>query len=503
VAPPIVREFRPIEAFQSPQEYRFLPFKFGPFDSERTLVTNDAGEFLILSTTSFRSFVHRELLKDSEDYQNLKAKHFLFDSSSLHPFELLATKYRSKKAHLAEFTKLHIFVVSLRCEHSCHYCQVSRVSVDKSRYDMSEDTARKALDLVFRSPAKTLKIEFQGGEPLLNFERVQQIVLEGERIAAVQQRQVEYVIASNLALLSDEHLEFCAVHNIVLSTSLDGPEFIHNAQRPRPGGNSYQLTVQNIRRARKRLGEESVAALMTTSKLSLKFPEAIIDEYVDMGFPSIFLRPLSPYGFAAKAAAATTYTGDEFILFYKSALDYILGINRKGTFFVESYAQLLLTRMLTPFTTGYVDLQSPAGIGIGAVVYNYDGDVYASDESRMLAEMGDKAFCLGNVERNTYEEIFGSELLRSLIAGTCIESIPGCADCMFQPYCGSDPVYHYAAQGDPVGHMPTSDFHRRNFSIIGHLFHLYDSDPDIRDIFWSWIRQGQRPAHGELETTAK
>ena len=56
---------------------------------------------------------------------------------------------------------------------------------------------------------------------------------------------------------------------------------------------------------------------------------------------------------------------------------------------MEVYAQLLLQKMLTPFPTGYVDLQSPAGLGIGCVVYNYDGDVYASDEGRMLAEMKD------------------------------------------------------------------------------------------------------------------
>ena len=67
--------------------------------------------------------------------------------------------------------------------------------------------------------------------------------------------------------------------------------------------------------------------------------------------------------------------------------------------------------MLTPFDTGYVDLMSPAGIGIGAVVYNYDGDVYASDESRMLAEMDDKTFCMGNVHQHSYEELFLSDAL--------------------------------------------------------------------------------------------
>src|SRR5437868_14968242 len=122
-------------------------------------------------------------------------------------------------------------------------------------------------------------------------------------------------------------------------------------------------------------------------------------------------------------------------------MDYIIELNRRGINFVEVYAQLLLTRMLTPFATGYVDLQSPAGAGIGVAVYNYDGDVYASDESRMLAEMGDSEFRLGNVHQNSYVEIFGGDLLRRIVASSCIESIPGCSDCAFQSFCGSDPIF--------------------------------------------------------------
>src|SRR5262249_9049984 len=130
--------------------------------------------------TVFRAFVERRLSPTDALYSDLKARHFLFEESPETAVRLLATKYRTKRDFLREFTKLHIFVVTLRCDHSCHYCQVSRVSPDKLRYDMSAETAEKALDLVFRSPAQTLKIEFQGGEPLLNLERIQQIVLSAE-----------------------------------------------------------------------------------------------------------------------------------------------------------------------------------------------------------------------------------------------------------------------------------------------------------------------------------
>lgn len=467
--------------------YRLLPLRFLRFDDARTLVVNDAGEFHLLDHADFARFVARELPRDSAAYLDLKAKHFLFDSGSAAPFELLATKYRTKKAFLDGFTSLHLFVVSLRCEHSCHYCQVSRVSADRTRYDMSEETARRALDLAFRSPSPSLKLELQGGEPLLNFERVRQIVVEGRRRGAEERRDVEIVVTSNLALLTDEMLAFFREHGVFLSTSIDGPAELHDANRPRPGNDSHARAVDGVRRARAALGFERVAALMTTTRRSLAMPEEIVDEYVRLGFRSIFLRPLSPYGFARRSAGTTGYSMREFLDFYARALDRILAVNRAGTYLAESYAQLLLTRLLTPFPTGYVDLQSPAGAGIGAVVYNYDGDVYASDEARMLAEMGDHRFRLGNVHRDSYQAIFGGETLRTIVASSVAESIPGCADCAFVPYCGADPVHHYATTGDLVPHIPTSDFHEKNFFLIKHLLTLYDRDAETRRIFWSWI----------------
>jgi His-Xaa-Ser system radical SAM maturase HxsB len=469
--------------------YGLLPFRFLRLDDARTLVVNEAGEFHVLTNADFARFTHHDLPAGSGAFLDLKAKHFLFDSDSLVPFELLATKIRSKKAFLDGFTALHIFVVSLRCEHSCHYCQVSRVSADRTRYDMSEETARRALDLVFRSPAPRLKVELQGGEPLLHFERVRQIIEDARCRADGEQREIEFVVTTNLALLDDEMLTFFREHGVFLSTSIDGPEALHNANRPRPGNDSHARAVDGIRRAREALGHDRVAALMTTTRASFQSPEAIVDEYARLGFSSVFLRPLSPYGFALRSVRTTGYSMREFLEFYVRALDRILALNANGTYFAETYAQLLLTRMLTPFATGYVDLQSPAGAGIGAVVYNYDGDVYASDEARMLAEMGDTRFRLGNVHRDSYEAIFGGDLLCSIVAASVAESIPGCADCAFLPWCGADPIHHYATTGDLVPHIPTSDFHEKNFFIIRHLLSLYERDATVRRIFWSWIRQ--------------
>ena len=110
---------------------------------------------------------------------------------------------------LRQITPLHLFVVTLRCEHSCPYCQVSRQSTDRSRYDMSVETAERALKIALESPSSHIKIEFQGGEPLLNFPLIEKIVLAAK--VAGSRKKIDFVIASNLALLTDEHLAFCKV----------------------------------------------------------------------------------------------------------------------------------------------------------------------------------------------------------------------------------------------------------------------------------------------------
>src|SRR5262249_27260694 len=148
----------------------------------------------------------------------------------------------------------------------------SRVTTDRSRYDMTQETAARAIELMFRSPSPTLKVECQGGESLLNFELIRWIVETVEERNRSEGREIEFVIATNLSQLTDEVLVFCAEHRVCLSTSLDGPESLHNCNRPRPGGDSYQRTVAAIAKAREALGHERVSALMTTTDASLRSP---------------------------------------------------------------------------------------------------------------------------------------------------------------------------------------------------------------------------------------
>ena len=471
---------------RSARSYRLLPFRFTRLDHDRYVATNFGGEFVVLDRPLLDRLISGALASD-DHYDELLSKHFIIDDSSDVALDLLSTKFRTKHEHLANFTGLHIFVVTLRCDHSCPYCQVSRVSSDKAAFDMSPETADRAIEFLFQSLNRRLKVEFQGGESLLNFELIRQIVESVEARNVEEARDVCFVIATNLAQITDEMLDFCHTHRILISTSLDGPRDLHNANRPRPGNDSYERTIAGISRCRSTLGRDSVSALMTTTKRSLDCPELIVDEYVAQGFQSIFLRWLSPYGFAAKTGRAMGYPVEDWNRFYERGLRHVIALNCSGVRFREEYASMILRKMLTPFPTGYVDLQSPSGLGISVVVYNYDGDVYASDEARMLAESGDKSFRLGNLHADSYADVFRSERLLEILDCTMTEGTPCCHECAFEPFCGTDPIFHHATQGDMVGHRPASAFCNRNMFVFRLLVRMLQDEPESRDVLLSWV----------------
>lgn len=473
----------------SENTYKLLPFKFDRLNDSEYVITNLSGELTIVNEAELNRIVEHELKPTEHLYSDLRSKHFIYEPSDKAPLQLLAIKLRTKLSRLTNFTNLHIFVVTLRCDHSCPYCQVSRQSEDRATFDMTTEIADKGIDFVFRSPSSALKIEFQGGEPLLNFDLIKYIVLEAKKRNEFAKRDLAFVIATTLSLLTDEVLAFCKEHRIVLSTSLDGTEELHNKNRPRPGKNSHQRFIEGLGKARVALGYDQVSALMTTTEQSLPHVKAIIDEYLRLGFQDIFLRPLSPYGFAIKTKKFRAYNTERWLDFYKEGLAYIIELNKKGIKFSEQYTALILTKMLTSTDPGYVDLMSPAGIGIAAIVINYDGGVYASDESRMLAEMGDQSFRLGKIDENTYEEIMLSDKLLDALEDSFALSVPMCSDCAFEPYCGAEPVYHHAVYGDSVGRKPESEFCKRNMAIFKHLIELMRSDPEAKQIFLGWANR--------------
>lgn len=463
--------------------YYLLPFKFNILGN-RELLTNDLGDYMMLPRGSVQRIVDRQIQPNEDLYKNLTASFFISEKPLPRLIDTMAVRLATRKAFLDSFTALHIFVLTLRCNQNCIYCQASSKESRCEEYDMSETTLSNAIDLMFRSPSPCLTMEFQGGEPTLVPHLIRKAMEYAEAKNRYEHRKISYVVCTNSVNLTDDILDLCKQYGAVISTSLDGPQFLHNRNRGKT--DSYQRVVAGIAKAREVLGDGRISALMTTSEFSLDYPREIIDAYRENGFHSIFIRALNPYGLAKDNEDWTRYY-DRFIEFYKAALDYIIKLNKAGEMFVEEFTTLILRKILTPFPIGFVDLQSPSGIINGVAVYNYDGYVYASDESRMLAEFEDYTFRLGSVT-DRYEDIFYGRKAQEISRLWATEYIAGCADCAFQSICGADPVRNYSTQGDMYGFRPTSSFCRKHKAIIEHIFGLLDErGEELLPIFKSWI----------------
>lgn len=465
------------------KNYELLPFNFTRL-SEREVLINELGDMLITPVGTTQNIVDHTV-EDEELFKSLVANFFISEELIPSLLDVYASRLRMKKSFLDDRATLHIFVLTLRCNQNCVYCQASSREEGSVRCSMSIEDMDAAVKLMFRSPSQHLTMEFQGGEPSLEPKLIKYGIELAEEINKQECRNMTYVLCTNCRSLSDELLALCKQYNVYISTSLDGPSYIHNKNRGRE--DSYEKTIAGICKAREVLGDDAVSALMTTSELALDYPKEIVDEYVNNGFVDIFLRALNPYGLASQNENWEKYN-KRFIEFYKTALDYIIELSKKGRFFREAYATIILRKILTPYSTGFVDLQSPAGVVNSVIIYNYDGYVYASDESRMLAENGDYSFRLGRITDRFEDIVYGEKVLKmgKIWAN---EVLAGCSDCPIRTYCGADPVRNHSTQGDMYGFRPSSFVCKKNKAIIEHLISLIiERGEEVLPIFKSWIR---------------
>jgi His-Xaa-Ser system radical SAM maturase HxsB len=305
---------------------------------------------------------------------------------------------------------------------------------------MTLKVAERAVDIALQSPAQGLSFEFQGGEPTLNFAALRHTVEYTESRKA--DREITYSVVTNLADVDDEMLAFFADRQIAISTSLDGPSDLHTRNRPWMHDGSFDSLVRNIGRARD-AGCAPLGAILTTTRFSLGRAADIVETYVDLGFRSVFVRPMTPLGRAQLNWNRIGYTAQEFVDFYGQCLAHIVKLALQGVDISEVNATTLL-RKITNQHTNYMELRSPCGATIGQLAYNYDGAIYPCDEARMLAEAGDHCFKLGDVFHSQLVDLIESPITKAMCIASCLESLPGCAQCVYMPYCGTCPVVSYA-----------------------------------------------------------
>ena len=456
-------------------------FNFKQF-GDSVLMTNDFGKYVFVSREDFQKVLSLNVDRESELYNVLNEKKMIYDESDLEYSSENKYALREIKGHVNVATSLHIFVVTTVCNMSCVYCQANN-GIECSHLVMSMEMAEKAVDIALQSPEQSLCFEFQGGEPLVNFEIIKHIVEYAE--IHKEKHEIAYTVVTNLTLLQDEMLDFFAQYCFGISTSMDGNELVHNNNRPYADGNgTYKKVTDSIERVRK--AGLQIGAIETTTRFSLKYPREIVHAYIDMGFESIFIRPLTPLGKAAKSWEKIGYTSEEFIEFYRQALDELIEINKKGRFIKEDHAAILLRRIRGDFMN-YMELRSPCGAGVGQLAYYADGNIFTCDEGRMLHEMGQSTFQLGNVYNSTYTDLINNSVCKTVCASSVLETIPTCCDCVYQPYCGTCPVVNYALDGDVIEKQPRGYKCRVYSGILDYLFSkLFENEDETMQILNTW-----------------
>ncbi len=458
------------------------------------LLTNDSGDYMYLMPAAFDNLCKNRLNRIAcAEYDLLKERGFVSSGAGS---ERLIEKYRTKNNFLGTGTSLHIIVATLRCDHRCVYCQTSAQNSKCSSTDMSLQTAKNVVDRIFESPNNAITIEFQGGEPLLNFKALKYIIEYAQEKNKSAGKDLIFSLVTNLSPLNDDMLKFLLKSRVSICTSVDGPRHVHNINRLSlssvDGYAKVTKAFKKVQRAYRGRVRSKPNALVTITRHSLGYSKQIVDEYVSLGLNSVHLRPLNPFGLAAKQWGKIGYTPKEFLDFYKKSLDYILALNLKGKVFYERTVRVFLAKIFNEMDPGFLELRSPCGAAIGQLAYNYNGDVYTCDEGRMFGALGDTAFKIGNVKENNYKDFINAEATKAVCIASFLDILPGCSSCVYKPYCGVCPIYNYATGGSLFAQAPNNDRCKINMGILDYLFDRL-RDKKNKKIFKSWLLVNRGP----------
>lgn len=456
----------------------------------RAVVTNLAGGYLVLTAEELERFARGEPA-GTELYARLSAGGFLRQTVDV---AALTRRARDRMGFLGAGPSLHILVVTRRCNETCAYCHSSRVGEGASDADMSPETADRALDLAFQTTSPSLTVELQGGEPLLAFDVVRHVIDGALARSRRAGKALDFTLVTNLAAMDDDKLSWLLERRVQICTSIDGPADLHDAQRRLPTGSAFERAAGWIARINAEYAARGldptlyhVEALLTTTRATLCRPREVVDTYAALGCRALFLRPLDPFGFGARVRDRLGYDAEEYLAFYRAAVDHAIALNLAGVPILERFASIFLTKILTGVDPNYLDIRSPCGAGIGQVAYDHDGRVYTCDEGRMLAADGDDTFLLGRLGEVGYRQVVGHPTVRATVVASNLDAQPGCTQCAYRPYCGVCPVYGHRTQGSIFGRAPDSFLCAVHMGIQDYLFErLGDADPDVHEVLRRW-----------------
>ena len=180
------------------------------------------------------------------------------------------------------------------CNLACRYCFAEEGEYKGRRELMSYEVGRQALDFLIANSGtrKNLEVDFFGGEPLMNFQVVRDLVKYGREQEALHNKRFRFTLTTNGILLDDDVMEFAnkEMSNVVLS--IDGRKEIHDRMRPsRNGKGSYDIILPKFQTLAESRNQNNYYVRGTFTHNNLDFCEDV-KHLADLGFKQISVEPV-------------------------------------------------------------------------------------------------------------------------------------------------------------------------------------------------------------------
>ena len=180
------------------------------------------------------------------------------------------------------------------CNLACKYCFAEEGEYHGGRSLMSYEVGRKALDFLIANSGNrvNLEVDFFGGEPLMNFQVVKDLVAYGRSQEKEHNKKFRFTLTTNGMLLNDEVMEFAnrEMANVVLS--VDGRKEVHDFMRPtRNGKGSYDLIIDKFKRMAELRNQTNYYVRGTFTHYNLDFSKDVL-HLADLGFKQISAEPV-------------------------------------------------------------------------------------------------------------------------------------------------------------------------------------------------------------------